>query len=371
MNCVARYMKMIFVLPFIFLCSACSDVDISTTIIPENVRAVILSEGTFPDVPGSITLLTRDNLVIQDVFQKINKRPIGSVPQSLKKIGLNYYIPVNNSGKIEVIDAENFESVETMTLDFNVIPMFVEHLGGDSIVLTDQTETNHQSSLTIMDINHGMNRDYVRRRIILDNPTFDVKLVGKKLFVVSESLLVFDLDNISKDSMRQVIDIDGNTFKIPDFSVINIDKNEMLWVLALDGIKCINPNTEKVVKEFPLKNVTDRIDRLVIDNAGENIYTIVGNSIFALNINDQNISEKPIFTHNQNDAGWTTYGFNISNENTIFISKVVFGYVTRSSVYEYDLEGNIVSRYKNDDGEEENFFKAGVWTSTFYFLDEN
>ena len=363
---------------FVILLSllSCTDHNSNNSIIPKNIRTLVLSEGEFSRGTGSISILTHDHVVLNDVFRKTNKRPLGDVPQSIKKIGENYYVPVNNSRKIEVIDAETFESVETMLINFSIIPMFVEHLGGDSIVVTDQSSAAiagapNTSSLTIMDINHGVDRDYVRRRIKIDNPTFGVKLVGNKLFVVSATLLVFDLDNLDRESMREVKDNDGKTFQMSDFTEINIDKNGMMWVLTLDGIKCIDPTLEKVVKDFPIKNINYRISRLVIDSSGENLYYNLNNSVFSLRIDDENISNEPLFTHSYDDSNWTTYGLDISNGNTIFISRVVFGSTTRSRIYEYGLDGKIVSKYKNKDGEIENFFRAGIFSSYFYFINEN
>ena len=171
--------------------------------IADGTRAIVVNEGQFGYGTSSLTLLTWTGNVTNDVFRKVNNRPMGDVAQSLTKIGDNYYVPLNNSRKIEAFDSKTFESVETMSINEDVIPMYVQHLGGDSIAVTDQMWRNSSSKLMIMDINHkDKNRRVLRRYIKMEGQTYQMQLVNNKLFVGGSQLSVFDLENLTEQGRR-------------------------------------------------------------------------------------------------------------------------------------------------------------------------
>ena len=188
-----------------------------------DIRAIIVSEGQFGYGTSSLTSLSYDGTVQQDLFKSINNRPMGDVAQSMTRIGNYFYVPQNNSRKIEVMDCETFESVETMPIDRDVIPMYVQYLGGDSIAVTDQRQN---SQLMILDINHGTDRTIVRRTIPLgqNNRCFQMCIVDDKLFVGADQMTVFDLGNITADGMRRIKQQDGETLQKVDFSKIEIGR---------------------------------------------------------------------------------------------------------------------------------------------------
>ena len=153
--------------PFITDTIPVDDTDTIPDVLPptaERTRAIVVGEGQFGYGTGSLTSLSNLGSVTQDIFRRINNRPLGDVPQSLVKIGNYYYIPVNNSKKVEVVDSKTFKSIETMVIDEDVIPMYAVHLGGDSIAVSDQSIRN---KFMIMDINHGKERKMVRRYLDL------------------------------------------------------------------------------------------------------------------------------------------------------------------------------------------------------------
>ena len=63
---------------------------------------------------GGISILNKDGSVIPDIFREVNHRPLGDVAQSITKINGKYFVTLDNSKKIEVIDPETFGSVGTI-----------------------------------------------------------------------------------------------------------------------------------------------------------------------------------------------------------------------------------------------------------------
>ena len=190
-----RVINQLFLLSLCF-CYGCTPT--AENIVPENIndiRAIVVSEGQFGYGTSSLTSLSYQNEVEQDLFRRINNRPMGDVAQSMTRIGDLFYVTLNNSRKVEVMDAKTFQSVETMTIDRDVIPMYIQHLGGDSIIVTDQKQN---SPLIIMDINHVTDRPYVRRTVSMGsyNRSFQMQLIHDKLFVGADRMAVFDLKDI-------------------------------------------------------------------------------------------------------------------------------------------------------------------------------
>ena len=61
----------------------------------EDIRAVVVSEGQFGYGTSSLTSLSYKGDVEQDLFRRINNRPMGDVAQSMTRIGDLLYVPQN------------------------------------------------------------------------------------------------------------------------------------------------------------------------------------------------------------------------------------------------------------------------------------
>jgi YVTN family beta-propeller protein len=71
----------------------------------------IVNEGSFMANNGSVSYYNPDSdKVVNNIFETINGRPLGDVVQSMGIAGNIAYIVVNGSGKVEVVDLENFET---------------------------------------------------------------------------------------------------------------------------------------------------------------------------------------------------------------------------------------------------------------------
>ncbi|MFI3267171.1 MAG: hypothetical protein R3Y51_00500 [Rikenellaceae bacterium] len=363
----------LFLILTVFCLFSCTNEKSYFTFESNNLRALIVSEGQFGYGTGSVTALYEGNTYVNDVFSSVNDRPIGDVPQSITKIGANYYIPVNNSQKVEVVNATTFESVETMILEHSTIPMFVEYLGGDSIIVSDQSSSaiagsSEKSSLMIMDINHGDDRDMLRRLIPVDFPTYQMKLLNSKLFVGGSQFSVYDLKDLESDNRRDVLTESGETIEIAGFSKICVDNSGYVWVLSGEGVYCVDPDTEVAIKEISVADIDTYWGNIDIDNDGRWLYFNSGSDIYTIDTQNPVAPTSPIISHDNNDVSWTTYGLAVSENNTILVSRVLFGSITRGRIFEYDLEGNIVNYYTDEDGVEQPYFKAGIFPRIIHVL---
>jgi hypothetical protein len=72
----------------------------------------VVNEGIYGQTSGTITFYNEDSSkTIQDIFRITNNRDLGNVVQSMYFQYDRAYIVVNNSNKIEVVDADNFKEL--------------------------------------------------------------------------------------------------------------------------------------------------------------------------------------------------------------------------------------------------------------------
>ena len=74
----------------------------------------VTNEGNFNSGNGSISFVSNDGTVENNVFVTTNSFPLGDVVQSMSIIDENAYIVVNNSSKIEVASIDSMISVGTI-----------------------------------------------------------------------------------------------------------------------------------------------------------------------------------------------------------------------------------------------------------------
>ncbi len=334
-------------------------------------RALVLAEGQFGYGTGSITGLGFNGEVKQDLFRVVNNRTLGDVPQSITRIGDKLYIPINNSQKVEVIDANSFRSIETLKIDEASIPMHLVQISEDEALLTNQYFKG-SSDLFIIDLKRNAGEPVVKRTIPLAHETYQAKVVGSKVFIGGSSLLVFDLDNITAEGKREVRGLDGSNCSVNGFTELCLDAQGKLWVITTNGVARVNTDTEKVEEVIPMSGIMEYRDNIAIDNPGRYVYFNRGADIYRINTLDA--KHELLFTHSQNDSDRTTYCLAISPEETIFVTRVLFGSISRARVYEYNTKGEIIKKYPDPDpvyeGRLNNYFLAGIFPRFIYFYDK-
>ena len=323
--------------------------------VSNTLRAIIVNEGQFGYGTASLTSISTQGEVAHDLFRKVNNRPVGDVAQSLTQIGNRYYVPLNNSRKIEVFNAQTFESIETMSIDEDVIPMYVHHLGGDSAALTDQSM---RGQLMIVDINHGTERPTVRRSIELGHRSFQMCIKNDKLWVGGDQLLVFDLARLTKAGMRQIKNKAGGILRTIDFSKIVEDKNGILWALTPSTLYSIDPETERTIDEIDLSHLglSDWVSCIDISPDKGTLYVNAARKVYTIDVDQAKQPSTPVINPTRDD-GRTVYNMSVSKENTVFFCEVLYGSISRAHIYEYSPES----------GEQINLFKAGIFPHFIHF----
>jgi YVTN family beta-propeller protein len=94
----------------------------------------VTNEGNFGTGNGSISFISDEGIVTNDVFASVNSFALGDVVQSISIIGDNAYVLVNGSAKIEVASVDSMNSIATIDA---VSPRYMAKVSDTKAYVTD------------------------------------------------------------------------------------------------------------------------------------------------------------------------------------------------------------------------------------------
>ena len=136
----------------------------------------VLNEGNFQGGNCALGVYDLDSEVYSDkVFQTINNRQLGDVLQSATAIDGEVFLVVNNSGKIEVVNEETFES--TGTISGLTSPRFILPISASEALVSDL----FSDSLAVIDPATKKVTDYIN----ISSSSEEMVKVGNKVFITN------------------------------------------------------------------------------------------------------------------------------------------------------------------------------------------
>jgi len=308
----------------------------------------ILNEGGFNNGNASLTFYDFQNKSLSaDVFNQANSRPLGDVLQSMTINNGTGYLVVNNSKKIEVIDATTFLSKGTIT-GFNS-PRYMLMINESKAYVSDLYENN----IWVVDVNSK----YITGKISCVGATEQMLLVNNKVYVTNTLQKSIYIIDPSTDKLTDSIQLSYGS------NSIVLDANNKIWVLCSGsqtkqvnaGLYRINPLNDSV--ELSIKNIYPSgifgAQKLCISESKNKLFWL-NNDIQSLNIQDTNFSATPFIQSIKNNY----YGLGIDPKTgEIYVSDAI-DFAQRSVVYIYTPTGALSA-----------FFKAGINTNgvCFYY----
>lgn len=304
----------------------------------------ITNEGNFQFGNAAVSFYA-DGMseAVQDLFQPANNRPLGDVCQSMYMFNHKAYLVINNSAKIEVVNAHDFNSVATITGLQS--PRYFLPVSNGKAYVTDL----YANTISIVDLN--------------DNTVYGTIPCGGK---AEELLLSYGNVFVTNNQRNYLLVIRSATDIITDSITIGYgansireDKNGMLWVLCsgrpgsgeFASLHKVNPLTKSVESTFTFAQKTDAPWRLAMNGTNDTLY-FLNKDCFRMSVTDQSLPLTPIVR--QEDRQFYGLGINPYNGN-IYLSDAI-DYVQRGKVFIYDVEGVL-----------ENSFLAGIIPGNFYF----
>ncbi len=303
----------------------------------------ITNEGNFQFGNAAVSYFnTLDSSFAENIFKTVNNRPLGDVCQSMCFFNKKAYIVVNNSGKIEVVDAKTFTSTGTikgLTSPRYFLPVsnakaYVTDLYSNSIAVINLNTLSKTGSITCP--------GWTEELLIAHNKAYITNVQRDKLYIV----------NIATDVLEDSIAIGYGA------ASICADKFGKLWVLCIgDNAKKIpaslykiEPLTKAVEQTFSFA-ATAATSRLRINGSNDTLY-FLNNGVMQLPIAAQSLPTTPLIAA----SGRNLYGLGINPATSdIYVSDAV-DYVQKGLVLVYTSQGKLLRS-----------FKAGIIPGDFYF----
>ncbi len=256
--------------------------------VDPGVQNVLISnEGNFQAGNASLGVYNLETeTYAAKVFEARNGRPLGDVLQSINKINNRLYLVVNNSGKIEVLNPEDYSS--TATISGLSSPRFILGVGNSLAYVSDL----YSDSLAVVDLSTNTIDHYIN---ISTNSERMLK-VGNKVYVGHGYKTV---------SGVSVIDITTETVSkvIPtaDYPLaMEQDKDGNVWVLcggdAFNGtpgaLEVIDPATDSNIKQLDL-NGSSYINQMVFNEDRDSLYVLT-DAVYKMSVSATGVPSTPL-----------------------------------------------------------------------------
>lgn len=227
------------------------------------VKMIVVNEGLFTTNTAALSVVYDDGETYFDVFRWVNNRPLGDVAQSLTEINGHYFVAVNNSKRVEVLDKTTFRSVGSIRYKEAGSPRFITPVN-DSIAMVSDL---YGQLVTIRSKPPYEVVEHIK--LPLKSSSIEKMVtVGGKIFgaYLNRGIAVMDCKDYSLRNMRLMEDvIPGELTKTARMLV---DKHDRVWVLTTPRLShdqksltlnCIDPQMEKVVKRIEIPYVQSEI----------------------------------------------------------------------------------------------------------------
>ncbi|CAD5273266.1 MULTISPECIES: DUF5074 domain-containing protein [unclassified Imperialibacter] len=309
----------------------------------------VVNEGNFNQTNGSITSYDPETEEVSSlVFQSANGRPLGDVVQSLfidaDEVG---YVVVNNSKKVEVVNAD---FVSTATIEANLAnPRYLLRVNDQLFV----------SNWGTFDENYALDQSYV---LILDAATFE-KEGAVNTEDGTENLAYADGYVYASNSFGNTVSvIKTSTGELETTLEVGYSPGEMVvdadgavWLICGGSYQENDGAIYKLGASAATKEVDLEVNpstRLSIDKEQGVLYYIAGTSVGSYETG-QKVLKKEFITI---DDAVGFYGLGYSEaEDVIYIADAK-GFQGKGTVYRYSADGTAISK-----------FEAGVAPNGFVF----
>jgi hypothetical protein len=320
---------------FVFSCTKFSEYRPTNSAFGEGV--FIVNEGNFRAGNGSLSFFSYDSMKIyNDLFYKINGRPLGDVPNSMITYSGNTYIVVNNSGKIEVADLSTLKSIAT--IDGLISPRNMTIINGTKAYVSSL----YSDSVAIVNLISNSIKGYINlRRSSESIAVAGVYAYISNWFGGNKIMVVNTLNDKVVDSVEVGTE--------PESMVI--DRNSNLWVLCNGGwarqnsaeLILIDTHTNDIEKKYLFPNTEASPLSLQIDGTGTVLYYL-DKGVRQMDITSGQLPASALIP----EAGRNFYKLGINPANNDILVTDAVDFTQPGYVLVYTVNGALVTKQRSD-----------------------
>ncbi|MCX2738455.1 DUF5074 domain-containing protein [Pontibacter anaerobius] len=245
----------------------------------------ILNEGNYGTPNGSISFLSDSagHTAIYNIFSKANaSRPLGDVVTDLDLVGDRAYITVNNSNKVEVVNAYTFKA--EAVLENLKQPRYFTALNEDKAYVSEWIRYGEPGQVSVIDLKTMK----VSKTIPVGPQPEELLVVGDKLYVAVSGADVIAVINTATDTRLADIQVTDGPFEL------EADRHNNLWVLSA-GVKYTEANTAAalsmietangtVSRTLPFSDPEAFADNLTLSGSKDRLYFTYNGNTYAQSI---------------------------------------------------------------------------------------
>lgn len=300
----------------------------------------IVNEGNYADSDGSLSYLDLDSMVMNNqVFEKVNGRPLAALFQSMKIYELGGYL-IDGNGRIEIVDIEDLRTVATIEDDL-VLPRYFEGYGNLGFVTDwgpyDENWANPDSKLLVLDL---LNRQLSGT---LDTPSRPegILSLGERLYVANSATNLITIYDPVKLELVDSVEVNNGPVQFV------VDKNSDIWVISTGAyisggaLQHIDPITREVIRTVDLSTVSPN-GRIAVDSRGDLLFfmgeqwapdfSYTENKVYKASIDDPGNYEEIISDRN-------LYGLGVDPVHDVLYVADAAGFQGSGKAILYDFEG--------------------------------
>lgn len=341
-----NFIKILLVIPVLFSCVKDKPQDVvqPQVQLTSAKKVYVINEGNYGSGNASMSLYdTGNNEVIENFYQTQNTSApmVGDVAQSLSNINGNFYLVVNNSGKIIVCDNQFKKFTQIIGLSS---PRYVLPITNQKAYVSDY----NANAISIIDLNSNIKTG----SISCGGWTEQMTIIYNKAFVTNIKRNYTYVINTVNDTKADSINVG------PNAGSIVIDKIDKVWILSsgdntnsvLAKLSRIDPLTNQIEVSFQFPQ-SNSPNSLCLNKTKDTLYYLNG-GIYKMPISSSTLPTSEFIAKGTKNF----YGLGINpNDYTLYAADAL-DYVQKSNIYIYDANGN-----------QKTYFKAGINANGFYF----
>ena len=315
----------------------------------EQSGVFICNEGNFTYGNASLSFYdVKTKEIKNQVFYNANNFPLGDVAQFMAIFNNNVYIVVNNSGKIVIINKDDFKHIATIP---NLTsPRFIEFIDDNKAYISDL----YSPYITIIDPSSNTIID----NIYVGSSTDQMLKLNEYLYVASWSFnnKLYKINSTTDDLVDSI-----EVVKQPN-SIVK-DKYNRIWVLSDGGnvgnpggqeiaaLTCVNTSDFTIEKTFTFSDIETSPTELKINITADTLFYINGSwggssgnqsGIYKMSVDASSLPSEPVIP----EENHLFYGLGINPQNSeIYVSDAI-DYVQQGIVFRYNADGIRLDSFK-------------------------
>lgn len=314
----------------------------STATISADGKVLVVNEGGFGYNNADISVYdaSSGNVANNYYRQQNGNEVMGDVCQSVTRFNNRYYLAMNNSHKVTVVNASNFAKVATIN-GFNS-PRYFLPVTYSKAYVSDL----YASSVQVVDLNTNS----ISGTIPCMSGTEEMVMLYNRAFVACSNSSYCYVINTATDAITDSIQVGINAASLV------IDRYAKLWVLAAGNstqagkLTRINPLTLQTELSLSF-STSDAANHLRINTGRDTLYYL-NKGICRLAISDNQLPASPLVSQGSK----IFYGLGINPKDyTIYVSDAI-DYVQKSRIEVYRPNGSFKTS-----------FTAGIIANSFVF----